>query len=197
MSSENPTSRVQLQVKRLFLVGPVRHIRQQIEFCFLVRPMSHIRRQSSTLVVSLGHPQPFVSLFVPSVLLPHGSSPYLSLPVECLFLRVHQVVSEPLNRHEKPESRRLAAKDWFVDPENQAQDSLLVTRRPLSYDLGPIFDEEAQLETIEQSDHKETKEAAKEELFQISTRTHFDDIFERYSHYSQPDPYILCFETLK
>ncbi|KAF2596693.1 hypothetical protein F2Q68_00010408 [Brassica cretica] len=56
---------------------------------------------------------------------------------------------------------------------------------------------EAQLETIEKSDPKETKEAAKEELFQISTRTHFDDIFERYSHYSQPDPYILCFETLK
>ncbi|KAF2587210.1 hypothetical protein F2Q70_00036385 [Brassica cretica] len=81
--------------------------------------------------------------------------------------------------------------------DNPTQDSFLVTRRPLSYDLGPIFDEEAHLETIEQSDPKETKVAAKEELFQISTRTHFDDIFERYSHYSQPDPYILCFETLK
>ncbi|WZZ27608.1 hypothetical protein YC2023_011009 [Brassica napus] len=103
--------------------------------------------------------------------------------------------------HEKPESRRLAGEDWFVDPENQAQetlsydlgpifdeeeeqfdnptqDSLLVTRRPLSYDLGPIFDEEARPETIEQSDPKETKEAAKEELFRISTRTHFDDIFK-------------------
>ncbi|KAF2581166.1 hypothetical protein F2Q68_00004770 [Brassica cretica] len=79
-------------IKRLFLVGPVRHIRKQIEFCFLVGPVSHIRRQSSTLVVSLGHPQPFVSPFIPSVLLPYGSSPYLSLPVECLFLRVHQVV---------------------------------------------------------------------------------------------------------
>ncbi|KAF2600378.1 hypothetical protein F2Q68_00010219 [Brassica cretica] len=79
-------------LKRLFLVGPVCHIRQQIEFCFLVGSVSHIRRQSSTLVVSLGHPQPFVSPFIPSVLLPQGSSPYLSLPVECSFLRVHQVV---------------------------------------------------------------------------------------------------------
>ena len=70
--------------------------------------------------------------------------------------------------------------------DNPTQDSLLVTRRPLSYDLGPIFDDEAQLETIEKSDPKETKEAAKEELFQISTRTHFDDIFKRYSHYSRP-----------
>ena len=26
--------------------------------------------------------------------------------------------------HEKPESRRLAAEDWFVDPKNQAQGSL-------------------------------------------------------------------------
>ncbi|KAF3525611.1 hypothetical protein F2Q69_00047965 [Brassica cretica] len=62
--------------------------------------------------------------------------------------------------------------------DNPTQDSLLVTRRPLIYDLGPIFNEEAQLETIEQSDPKETKEAAKEEMFQISTRTHFDDIFK-------------------
>ena len=62
--------------------------------------------------------------------------------------------------------------------DNPTQDSLLVTRRPLSYDLGPIFDEEARPETIEQSDPKETKEAAKEELFRISTRTHFDDIFK-------------------
>ncbi|KAF2544201.1 hypothetical protein F2Q68_00031585 [Brassica cretica] len=62
--------------------------------------------------------------------------------------------------------------------DNPTQDSLFVTRRPLSYDLGPIFDEEAHLETIEQSDPKETKVAAKEELFQISTRTHFDDIFK-------------------
>ncbi|KAG5384624.1 hypothetical protein IGI04_036094, partial [Brassica rapa subsp. trilocularis] len=113
--------------------------------------------------------------------------------------------------HEKSESRRLAAEDWFVDPENKAQgslleeeqldnptqDSLLVTRRPLNYDFGPIFDEESQPETIEQSDLKETKEAAKEELFKISTKTHFDDIFKRYSHYSRPDPYIICFETLK
>ncbi|KAF3521259.1 hypothetical protein DY000_02060534 [Brassica cretica] len=52
-----------IQVKRLFFVGPVRHIRQQIEFCFLV---------------------------VPVILLPHRSSPYLSLPVECSFLRAHQ-----------------------------------------------------------------------------------------------------------
>ncbi|KAF3504744.1 hypothetical protein F2Q69_00042723 [Brassica cretica] len=87
-----------LQVKHLFLVGPVRHIRQQIEFCFLVGHVSHIRRQSSTLVVSLGHPQPFVSPFIPSVLVPFGSSPHLSLPVECSFLRAHQVVSEPLFR---------------------------------------------------------------------------------------------------
>ncbi|KAF2564099.1 hypothetical protein F2Q70_00017300 [Brassica cretica] len=88
MNLDNGSRR--LQVKRLFLVGPVRHIRKQIKFCFLVGPLSHIRRQSSTLVVSLGHPQPFVSPFIPSVLLPHGSSPYLSLPVECSFLRVHQ-----------------------------------------------------------------------------------------------------------
>uniref|UniRef100_A0A0D3DQU8 Uncharacterized protein n=1 Tax=Brassica oleracea var. oleracea TaxID=109376 RepID=A0A0D3DQU8_BRAOL len=40
----------------------------------------------------IGHPQPFVSPFIPSVLLPFGSSPYLSLPVECSFLRAHQVV---------------------------------------------------------------------------------------------------------
>ncbi|KAF3505120.1 hypothetical protein F2Q69_00042139 [Brassica cretica] len=84
-----------LQVKRLFLVGPVRHIRQQIEFCFLGGPVSHIRRQSSTLVVSLGHPLPFVSPFIPSVLLPHGSSPYLSLPFECSFLRAHQLLCRP------------------------------------------------------------------------------------------------------
>ncbi|KAF3603497.1 hypothetical protein F2Q69_00036715 [Brassica cretica] len=86
--------------------------------------------------------------------------------------------------HEKPQSRRLAAEDWFEEEQldNPTQDSLFVTRRPLSYDLGPIFDEEAHLEKIEQSDPKETKVAAKEELFQISTRTHFDDIFKRYSY---------------
>ena len=44
---------------------------------FLVGPVNHIRRQSSTLVVSLGHPQPFVSPYIPSVLLPFGSSPYI------------------------------------------------------------------------------------------------------------------------
>ena len=62
--------------------------------CFLVGPVSHIRRQSSTLVVSLGHLQPFVSQYIPSVLLPHGSSPYLSLPVECSFLRAHHLSPE-------------------------------------------------------------------------------------------------------
>ncbi|KAF3574515.1 hypothetical protein F2Q69_00058144 [Brassica cretica] len=35
-ASQTPFS---LQVKRLFLVGPVRHIRQQVEFCFLVEPV--------------------------------------------------------------------------------------------------------------------------------------------------------------
>ena len=58
--------------------------------CFLVGPVSHIGRQSSTLVVSLGHLQPFVSPFIPSVLLHHGSNRYLSLPVECSFLRAYQ-----------------------------------------------------------------------------------------------------------
>ncbi|WZY78043.1 hypothetical protein YC2023_024427 [Brassica napus] len=158
--------------------------------------------------------------------------------IEAKFAPIHKRIDQfetqqkqSVPSHEKPESRRLAAEDWFVEPENQAQgsllvtrrplsydlglnfveeekqfdsptqDSLLVSRRPLSYDLGLIFDEEAQQETIEQSDPKETKEAAKEaakeELIQISTLTHFDDIFKRYSHYSRPDPYILYFETLK
>ncbi|KAF3508996.1 hypothetical protein F2Q69_00006448 [Brassica cretica] len=42
-----------LQVKRLFLVGPVRHIRQQIEFCFLVGPLSHIRAHHSVFPCDL------------------------------------------------------------------------------------------------------------------------------------------------
>ncbi|CAN7043207.1 unnamed protein product, partial [Brassica rapa subsp. trilocularis] len=69
--------------------------------------------------------------------------------IEAKFAPIHKRIDQFETRqkqsvpsHEKPESRRLAAEDWFVDPKNQAQGSLLVTRRPLSYDLGPIFDEE-------------------------------------------------------
>ncbi|KAF3564490.1 hypothetical protein DY000_02014326 [Brassica cretica] len=84
---------LEIKIKHLFLVGPVRHIRQQIEFCFLVGPVSHIRRKSSTQVESLGHPQLFVSPFIPSVLVPFRLSPYLSFPVECSFLRAHHKVA--------------------------------------------------------------------------------------------------------
>ncbi|KAF2608347.1 hypothetical protein F2Q68_00044433 [Brassica cretica] len=81
--------------------------------------------------------------------------------------QIHQRLDE-IQNSQQPRPRTRARRDRPRRP----------NRRPLIYDLGPIFNEEAQLETIEQSDPKETKEAAKEELFQISTRTHFDDIFK-------------------
>ena len=57
--------------------------------------------------------------------------------IDAKFAAIHKIIDQLETQkkryvpsHEKPESRRLAWEDWFVDPENQAQGSLLVTKRP-------------------------------------------------------------------
>lgn len=51
---------------------------------------------------------------------------------------------------------------------------------------------EAQPEAIEKTCLKKSKEAAKEDLFQNLTKIDYvDTLSKRYSHYPQPDPFIL------
>ncbi|WZZ70000.1 hypothetical protein YC2023_081370 [Brassica napus] len=89
-------------------------------------------RQSSTLGSISRHSAPLVSSFIPSVLLPFGSSPYLSLPVECSFLRAHQVVSEPLFRKSSKEKppRQTVSQFPFKYSLNNFDEFVNVQERP-------------------------------------------------------------------
>ncbi|KAF3531736.1 hypothetical protein DY000_02040846 [Brassica cretica] len=150
--------------KLLFPVGLVRHIKQRIETALLL-DMCVISGNKLASGISAAIPQLMCD---PSFHQFSFGVHIQTLPVECSYLRAYQVtLSYDLGPIFDEEEEQF---------DNPTQDSLLVTRRPLSYDLGPIFDEEARPETIEQSDPKETKEAAKEELFRI-----------------QPEPILMIF----